>query len=875
MRFKLGYAYFSKRQFDNAKKMFDRIKNQRHQYASGASYYAGYIAFQQENYDAAYHDFLRIKDDKTYKKIVVPNILKILYKQEKYDQVISFVEDNNIKSSEANLYLGESYFFKNDFDNAKRFYDKYFAKSKRAADEVMYRYGYTLLKSKKYAEASEYFKKSALGDDELGQNSAFNLGICYLNTSKKDYALGAFLHASELDFDKKIQEEALVSYAKLNYENKNYNEAIRTLKKLNETYPNSTHFKENEELLTDALVNSSDYEQAVNYLDKISNKSYREKKAYQKATYNLAVKKYNTKNYEPALSYFEKSLKYPIDKKLVLASSFWMAETYAKGGKYDESITYYARVFENDPLKTSDYYLKSRYGIAYSYYNTKKYDKATNHYKYYVLNANPKASKEKLYEIDATTRLADCYYVQKDYGRAINEYRQVKSQRSLHFDYASFQLGVLEYLADRTDEAKDDLEDIINNQKTSPYYDDALYQRALIDLETGAYASAVAGFSDLIDYKPNNKLVPMAYAKRAIAYGNLSKNEKELNDYLFVLDNHITHPIAYTVIQSLPSALAKLGKEEQFEIYLDKYKKANPMADDLSSVEFESAKTLYFNQRFEAAINSFEKFISTYPNTVQSYEGEYLLAESYRKTNQFEKAAKNYELVIANNQSDYVLRSIYKVAEIYFESSNYAKAIEKYTQLEQRGESGSDKVKAFRGLMKSYFNNKDCENSSIYADKLISSGFANENQIDEAKLYVSKCKIEQNSLADANEKLKQIVENNSNEIGAEANYLYALNRYNSGDYDHSIEICQALNKSYAGYDLWVSKSFLLIAKNLIAKEEDFQAKATLNSIIEYSKVDEVVSEAKELLIVLENKVEEEKSIADTTEVIEIDTTSNE
>ena len=60
------------------------------------------------------------------------------------------------------------------------------------------------------------------------------------------------------------------------------------------------------------------------------------------------------KNYVEALTFLEKSLKYPIDKNLVLAASFWTAETFSKGGKYNESITYYARIFENDPLKSVD-----------------------------------------------------------------------------------------------------------------------------------------------------------------------------------------------------------------------------------------------------------------------------------------------------------------------------------------------------------------------------------------------------------------------------------------------------------------------------------------------------------------------------------------
>ena len=874
MRFKLGYAYFSKKQFDRAKTLFDRIKNQKHQYSSAASYYAGYIAFEKEDYNSAYDDFFRIKDESTYKKIVIPNLVKILYKQEKYNELIQFTENEKLNNTESFLYLAEAYFFTKKYTNAKENYEKYFARTSTTTDEVNYRYGYTLLHEKKYEKASEYFKKSALNDDELGQNSAFNLGVCYINMNRKDFALGAFLHASSLDFNKEIQEEAMVSYAKLNYENRNFKEAIRTLEKLNKMYPNSVHYKENEELLTDALVNNSDFKQAVDYLETINNKTYREKVAYQKASYQLAVSKYNIKEYEDAIIFFEKSLKYPIDKDLIIGASYWIAETYSIAGKCDNAIAMYARIFENDPLKTSNYYLKTRYGIGYAYYNTKQYERAVNHFQYYVLNSKPKSATEKLYEIDAITRLADCYYAAKDYGRAINEYKQVKVQNSLHKDYASFQLAVIEYLAGRIEDAKSDLEDIINHQKQSIYYDDALYQRAVIDLETGAFASAVAGFSDLIDYKPKNKLTPIAYAKRALAYSNLGKFDKEYDDYKYIIDNYITHQIAYTVIQSLPSVLAKLGKEENFDNYLEKYKKANPLANDLSSVEFESAKTLYFNQRFETAITSFERFLTSYPNTYQAYEVEYYLAESYRKSGNKLKATSHYEAVINQNKTDYVLRSIYKVAEIYFELDKFEKAKEKYELLAERGESSTDISRALRGQLLSLYNLSNYEKTINKANELLRSGFANDNQKDEAKLYIAKSNLKLNKSSEASTLVKEIVENNTSEIGAEANYLYADIKYNEQNYDHSIEILQALLKSYPNFEYWVSKSYLLIAKNLIKKGEDFQAKATLNSIIEHSKINTVKDEASIILNELNNKVENDKLAADTVEIIEIDTLKN-
>ena len=52
----------------------------------------------------------------------------------------------------------------------------------------------------------------------VSQNAYYHLGECYLNLEKKTEALNAFKTASEMDFDRKIKEDAALNYAKLSYE---------------------------------------------------------------------------------------------------------------------------------------------------------------------------------------------------------------------------------------------------------------------------------------------------------------------------------------------------------------------------------------------------------------------------------------------------------------------------------------------------------------------------------------------------------------------------------------------------------------------------------------------------------------------------------
>ena len=102
----------------------------------------------------------------------------------------------------------------------------------------------------------------------------------------------------------------------------------------------------------------------------------------------------------------------------------------------------------------------------------------------------------------------------------------------------------------------------------------------------------------------------------------------------------------------------------------------------------------------------------------------------------------------------------------------------------------------------------------------------------------------------------------TNEYGAQALYTLGLIFYQQKQYQQSLTTLFDIT-NYSAFDDWVGKGFLLIADNYIALEELFQAKATVNSIIENSPVPQVVAEAREKLTAIEKK-EAELVPADTT-----------
>jgi TolA-binding protein len=99
--------------------------------------------------------------------------------------------------------------------------------------------------------------------------------------------------------------------------------------------------------------------------------------------------------------------------------------------------------------------------------------------------------------------------------------------------------------------------------------------------------------------------------------------------------------------------------------------------------------------------------------------------------------------------------------------------------------------------------------------------------------------------------------------GAEAQYLIARIFHDQEQYESSNEALFDLNENFGIYEEWIGKSFLLIADNYILMDELFQAKATLNSVIEKSPDENIIENAKKKLQEIEDMAEKEVMPADS------------
>ncbi|MGB3589721.1 MAG: tetratricopeptide repeat protein, partial [Tunicatimonas sp.] len=781
--------------------------------------------------------------------------------------------------SEIMLLVGEANYRQERYADAEPFLQSY-AQSRNPSRDISYRLGYAQYQLEKTKEAIENLTKAAAAQDSIGQVASFYLGVLYTNQDNLEYAVTAFETAAKRNYDEAIREQSLFNLGKTLFDREEYGRAIQSFNQLKEDYPQTRFATEANNLLSEAYLYTNNYTEAMQFIESLPNKTLPVRTSYQQVSYRAGTQAFNQRQYRKAVELFDKSLEYSIDPTLVAGANFWKGEAYSIGKFWDKAINAYDAVFrrlKGNRLEGEKelYYTKAQYGIGYAYFNTKQYNLALRHFQNYVqqsaLRKNMR-NQDKFYLSDALLRLADSYYVTKSYQQALQTYDRAIQEDTREAGYAYYQKGVIQGILGNQKQGVEVLNQMLARYRDSPYYDDALFQKAQLQLQQGDYQSATQSFGILLDTQPQSNLAPYALLRRALAYSNQQQYRQAEQDYKTILDDYMAHPTANSAILGLQEVTAQSGSTD-FSRYLAQYKEANPEDANVASIEYESAKGLYFSQKYDQAIQQLQSFVATYSDNANVPEANYYIGESYYRLEQLDEALDVYYSLTTVENHPQNQRIMQRIAELESSQQNYANAVTYFQKLSQTARSKKQQYNAWQGLMTSYYQLAQ-ENSSLldsvdyYAQQILERANISANAANQANLYRGRVAYEQGNLDQAEPILSELANTAPDENGAEAQYLAARIYYERGNYQKSIDSLYELNKKFGAYEEWLGRSFLLIAENYQGMDEMFQAKATLNSIIENSPQEDVVRVAKDRLAEIEleeAELQQQQQAADSTQ----------
>jgi TolA-binding protein len=867
-KFRKGYAYFETGDLKNAQQLFGDVRNTHSPYTEDATYYFAYIAYLNKDYHIALVNFEKLKNSKKYENSYPYYITAVYFLDKRYDDVLSYAipiinKTHQQHETEMLRIIAASYFAKADYPNTVKYYTRFkdqdHGKTQNTQDS--YQMGYAYYEVKDYPKASVELEKLVDGADVYSQNGNYTLGDVFLKLNNRQSARNAYFVASKLTFDKQLQEDALFQYAKLSYELDFNTQALDATRTYLKNYPRSKRTDEVKILLGEELLNSRNYREAVEILEPIANTSEPAKVAYQKVTYYRGLEFINERAFENAIGIFIRSLKYPMDDKVTALTTYWEAEAMYEVRKYPESVEKFEAFLDMPAARETEVYNFANYALAYSAFNAEAYSKAANYFEKFLSGPG----KDQNTENDAIARLGDSYFVLKSYSRALEYYNRIIAQKSPGQDYALFQRGMIQGLTGAPDAKIATLNDVLTQFPNSDFADDADFEIAYTNFVKNDGELAKTQMQAMIKKYPQSSYVPRALVSIGLIDYNANRDDDAVVSFKQVVQQYPQTDEGKQALKQIEKIYTDKGDAQTFISYATTTPIGNYTTSQQEDIMSTAANNLYLRGDWQGTVSAVNAYYDKFPKPIYEKQMRFIRAQALVNLNRGDEAVVDYNVILNDWTSPYTEKSLISMANYYLKQKKYNEAIVFLKRLETNSEYKADYTYAINNLVLCY-SQMEMSDDVLKYTKLIRE---NEKSSDEDKfktgLYAGKAYLDKADTSAALKELNYTVANTKTISAAEAKYNIALVEYNKGRYKESQKTCFDLVNKMPNYDYWLAKAFILLADNYVKLKDNFQAKATLQSVLDnYKADDDIIPTATERLKRLSPAIPEAKTATDTT-----------
>ncbi len=849
LKFHKGYAYFVKKNFDQAKPLFDAIRQlPKDSHYIDANYYYGYICFYQKKYSDALTSFSVVENDPKYSKIVPYYIANIYLLQNQKEKAISYAAaklsgGNQYYDAQLRQLVGHGYYEEKDFRKALPFLEAYVNGSKSVSRQDLFELSYCYYQSQNYNKAIEGFKQLGGKDDSLAQNAMYLLGDAYLKTGQKANARNAFLFCASNSSYPAQKEISQFHYAKLSVELGYPDAALTEFRSFLQHYPNSSYAPEARELLLTVLANTSNYKDALILMDSVKNPSPTAQQLKARILYGRATELINDGMLNNAYELLERASKEPNNTALMPYINFWKGEIAYRTNRLDEAPPYFFDYLKTPVSQGEVNPEHAKYDLGYCYLKRENYKEALNFFTQVVRNPGINASP---LEQDAYIRIADCYYMNRDFKTAMPMYNKVLEYSWPASDYATFQKAMVAGVSSSSEKISL-LTGLIRKYPQSDLVADANMEIANTYLSNEQYRESLPYLKNVISNTGNDALKPRALLRSGLANYNLGNNAEALNRYNELLKQYPNSVEAQEALDNAKSIYVEEGRTAEY-VNFAKGMGITVSASQEDQLAYQEAEVQFNNGNFTSALQKFEDYLKKFPDGKYALEAYFYKSEMYASQKNWTKAVTGYEYVSDKAPNKFAEKAILQAARInFFDLKDYAKAEIYYARLKDFASAQENKMEAMRGLLRCQFELQQWSAAADNAKDLLSEkGIGSDDKII-ASMIMGKSYQAGDKCDAAIPYFKTVASLSRAAYGAEAQFQIAQCQFDQNRLkDAEKSAFEVIHKS-GSYELWVTKSYFLLGDIYLKEKDYFNAKATFQSLVENSKIDEIRVQAEQRL----------------------------
>ena len=846
LQFNLGYASFQLGEVDRALPIFQGAAINEGKYQQDAQYYYGYIQYLKGNNSEAIRYFELVRNHPVYGKSAQASLMQVNYKMGDYEAVLRDASEtlrNADKKNQAELALlvADAYFQQKNYSQAGVYYTFVIKNNSRAMTRAAYyQMGVCRMKANDLKGAIADLQKAASDKDTVGQYASYFLASCYADTDQPKYARNAFYTAYSAGFDNAISEDALFNYAHLSLipGTDPFNEAVAQLDAFVASHPQSARRAEAEELAVYLLLNAQHNDDALARLEKMHHISPELKSAYDELLFATGIEHYQGKRYDKAQACFSKILSGKQQGSRKVEATFWLAESAYAAGDFTTAERYFKQV--KNKAANQNLAVMADYGLGYICYQKPDYDAATRYFKNFVQKCSDRDADLKS---DAYIRLGDCSFVDRSYNAAIGFYDQATRINKRNADYALFQQGLCYGAKGNANQKINMLETMVNTYPSTSYYDRALFEIGNTHLVYGDKRAAIAAFNRLIKERPRSSYTRQALMKVGMIYYNNNQYELALTNLKTLIKNYPNTDESRDALSIVRNIYMEQNNLNEYFSYVEASGSGQVQVTQQDSLAFANAENFFLDGRYQDAEKALKYYFDHFSNGAYALKAHHYAAECAEKVGTEDEVKTHLNYLINQPDNDYTDGALLKLARIEYEHGHYDKAGQHYGRLANITEVPLLRLEALEGSMKSYFFLNNYDKAIEMGETLSQSKDLTAEQTNQVNHIVGKSHVMKGNYAAALQWLDRSAKADPSVYGAESAYYAAFAAFKMNRLDDAETRVFNIADRYGSFEYWVARSFILLADVYVAKENTFQARETLRSVVDNCTIAELKAEA--------------------------------
>lgn len=864
--FKKGLACYQTGDVEKASPLFHNSMLMPSRFQDDARYYYAHIQYLDKNYDEAGKNFKMIENNPRYKDVVPLYMMQMSFSNGDFSAVTDRADEilanaDGYRKAEIALMLAESWYQQKDYSKALTYYDIARKSTRRSFQrEVEFRIGFCKMKAADYEGAVTYFQNATKRkDDKLGQYGSYYLAQCYIEMHEEKFARNAFFAAYKADFDHQMSEDALFNYARLSMMPgvDPFGEAVAQLTDFLDKNPYSSRVDEARLLVVHLLLNTKDYDKAVKTIERFPKMTAEMEGIYAQLTYNTGVQLLAGMDYDNAVKYLNKTVKNAeASAKLRSDAAYWIADAYLQKKDFANAEKCLTAFMKMPGAEQSEMFPLAYYDFGYIFYQKGDFANAIKEFNYFV-NQN---DVEKTYESDAWMRIGDCLFMNRNYDKAVTAYGNATKLDSKNADYAMFQTGMGYGALGDMNGKVNSMNALCEKYKNSSFYDRALYETGMAHLGANDERAAIAAFDRLVKERPRSSYARQAQVKIGMLYYGNDQYEQALTSLKKVVKDYPNTDESREAVNIIRNIYMETNRTQEFF----EYTTANGIATSVSeqdSLAFATAERFYQEGKYEQTLDAVNQYIENNP------EGAYLLKINYfglvslEKLGRAKESKPYLEYIISQPDNDYSDNALLKIAKMSYDDSDFEKARGYYTRLLEITDNQKIKTEALDKKMYCEFKLEDFA-AAVESGRELSNLDLTQQQKNKMNYVAGVALFNQKDYVTAAARLQDCARKDRTELGAEAAYYDVLANWNMKDLDKTEEKVFYISDNFGDYTYLIASAFLVLSDVYVAKDNVFQARETLKSVIENYPDDQHKSEIVEAA---QNKLSKLEKVDDENE----------